>query len=216
MVYTLGMQNLEKWFNSLATLSDMPHVHNLFSNQTPEGVARLANLRQYVSHVLEQRPTTLLVGEAPGYQGTYRTGIPFCSESIMMGPQNKFGLFGGEANGYQRVLAEPRLWKEPSATIVQRTINQLPELPLIWATFPLHPHKPGVELSNRPPTSTEIALGTKLLRELIAIINPQQVVAVGNVAEKCLHSQNIDAIKVRHPSHGGATLFSKQLLCLLG
>lgn len=210
------MKELEPWFEQLAAVPDMPNVHNLFSNRTPDGVIRLANLKRYFEQVLAGDPDTLLIGEAPGYQGTYRTGVPFCSESILLGPKNRHGLFGGEQNGYQRVYEGERLWKEPSATVVQRTLDELPKLPLIWATFPLHPHKPGIELSNRTPNAAEVALGAELLGELIGILQPKQLFAVGNIAEKCLSGLGIQTVKIRHPSHGGATLFHDQLLELLG
>lgn len=209
------MSQLDPWFDKLANLPDMEHVHNLFSAKTQTGRTRLANLRRYFEVSLSHEPSVLLVGEAPGYQGTYRTGVPFTSEALLVGPKNKFGLFGGPENGFTLAMPGEKIWKEPSATIVQRTINELPALPLIWATFPLHPHQPGKEFSNRAPTASEVAVGAELLRDLIALLAPQSVVAVGNVAEKALLGLGIQADKVRHPSHGGATLFREQLLVLL-
>jgi uracil-DNA glycosylase len=206
------MQQIYQWLNRLSELPDMPAVHNLFSRYTPDGRIRLANLTRYFEQVLAYNPYTLLIGEAPGYQGSYRTGVPFCSEAILLGKKNKFGLFGGQENGYQRVYPGDRIWKEPSATIVQRTVDELGQPPLIWATFPLHPHHPDKELSNRAPNASEIRLGGVLLKNLIEITQPQCVVAVGNVAEKCLAELGIKALKVRHPSHGGAVQFRTQLL----
>jgi uracil-DNA glycosylase len=214
MHYNNSMSALDTWFETLSDFPDMENVHNLFSRHAPEGQIRLANLRRYFNHMLTHQPTILLVGEAPGYQGTYRTGVPFCSESILLGPPNRFGLFGGGSNGHQRVYQDDRLWKEPSATVVQRTLNELPYPVLIWATFPLHPHQPGIDLSNRAPNPKEILLGSAILQELIRLLEPQRIVAVGNVAEKGLGSLGIPALKVRHPSHGGAKLFHDQLLAL--
>lgn len=209
------MSQLDPWFDQLANLPDMDHVHNLFSNKTEAGRIRLANLRRYFELSLVHEPSVLLVGEAPGYQGTYRTGVPFTSESLLLGPKNKFGLHGGPENGFEIAMPSERIWKEPSATIVQRTINELPLLPLIWATFPLHPHQPGKEFSNRAPSADEVAVGAMLLRDLISLVEPRTVVAVGNVAEKALTTLGISSEKVRHPSHGGATLFREQLIALL-
>ncbi len=170
---------LEAWFDKLSNLPNTPNVHNLFSRQDQAGLIRLGNLKQYFTHMLAHKPRTLLVGEAPGYQGTYRTGVPFCSEAIMLGPKNKFGLFGGPENGYRRVYVDSRIWKEPSATIVQRTIDELNTPPLVWATFPLHPHRLGTDLSNRAPSAAEIQLGSKLLNNLLTIMQPERVIAVG-------------------------------------
>lgn len=208
------MQTIEAWLEKLSTLPDMPHVHNLFSKRTPEGVIRFQNLQRYFEIVLQHDPELLLVGEAPGYQGTCRTGVPFCSEAILLGPQDKFGLFGGKANGFTRAMSGDKIWKEPSATIVQRSLSELSKPPLIWATFPLHPHKPGCDLSNRAPAPSEIAVGAIILCELIDTFPKLRVIAVGNIAEKCLAQLKIKNTKIRHPSHGGAKLFHDQLLAL--
>lgn len=208
------MQDIEPWLEKLSLLPDMPNVHNLFSRHTAEGKLRLQNLRRYFEIILSQDPHLLMIGEAPGYQGSYRTGVPFCSEAILLGPKDKFGLFGGETNGFLRVMPSDKIGKEPSATILQQTLASLPKPPIIWATFPLHPHKPGQELSNRPPSPAEITLGAELLCELIAIFPTLQVIAIGNVAEKCLNGRGIKNTKVRHPSHGGAHLFRDQLLAI--
>lgn len=208
------MPKLEPWFSMLAEIPDMSNVHNLYSNSTKAGKTRLSNLKRYFEQVLATQPKVLLVGEAPGYQGTYRTGVPFCSESIMLRSASKHGFYG-EGNGYMRVYHEERVWKEPSATVVQRTMDELADPPLIWATFPLHPHKPGIELSNRAPNQAEVKLGSEILRQLIIIVRPEQIIAVGNVAESCLISLGYKPLKVRHPSHGGAKLFNEQLKAIL-
>ena len=71
---------LEGWFDTLASIEDMPNVHNLFSSSTREGRVRLANLKRYFEIMQPYGYETLLVGEAPEYQGSYRTGVPFCSD----------------------------------------------------------------------------------------------------------------------------------------
>ncbi len=209
------LQDLHIWFKKLAELPSLPAVHNIYSAKSNNGIIRLHNLKRYFEVMLPHQPQVLLVGEAPGYQGTYRTGVPFCSESIPLGPPNQFNLFGGEANGFHRVYHGDKVWKEPSATIVQRTLDEIKKPILIWSTFPLHPHQPGIELSNRAPNLQEITLGSQLLQELLTILQPPQIVAVGNIAHKCLTSIGIKTAKVRHPSHGGATQFRQQLLQLV-
>jgi uracil-DNA glycosylase len=209
------MQEIDAWLKNLGSLPDLPNVHNLYSKWTPEGPIRVANLRRYFEQMLSYEPRVLLVGEAPGYQGTYRTGIPFGSEAIILGPVNKYGLFGGPANGFNRVLDGDRFWKEPTATVVQRALDDLDVPILAWATFPLHPHNPGVELSNRAPTRDEIALGAEVLLGLLAVVQPERVIAVGNVAASCLAQRGVPADKVRHPSHGGAMQFRAELFGLL-
>lgn len=206
---------LQPWFETLASLHDMPYAHNLYTAATPEGRTRLHNLQIFFSQALPLHPTVLLVGEAPGYQGTYRTGVNFCSEALMLGPKNKFGIFGGTAAGYRRVYEGDRIWKEPSSTVVWNLFEQLPSIPLVWPAFPMHPYKPGVELSNRTPTTDELLLGAPIIRQLIEIIQPATVAALGNTGAKLLANGGINAVKIRHPAHGGAQLFREQLTGLM-
>ncbi len=196
-------------------MPDLPNVHNLYTHRTPEGRIRLANLRRYFELMLAHDPEVLLVGEAPGYQGSYRTGVPFGSEAIMLGPMNRWGLFGGPANGFERVFRDDRIWREPTATVVQRTFDDLSVPVLAWAIFPLHPYQFGHELSNRAPKHDEVAIGGEILGGLLETVEPARVVAMGNVAATSLSVVGVPADKVRHPSHGGAVQFRAQLLSLI-
>ena len=212
---TTNAQKIGDWLTKLGELPDLPNVHNLYTTRTAAGRIRLANLRRYFELMLAQDPTAILIGEAPGYQGSYRTGVPFGSEAIMLGPVNQWGLFGGAANGFERALRDDRVWREPTATVVQRTFDELSIPVLAWATFPLHPYQPGNELSNRAPTRAEIKLGADVLCELTEALEPERVIAMGNVAAATLAVLGVPAEKVRHPSHGGAVQFREQLLALL-
>jgi len=78
---------------------------------------------------------------------------------------------------------------------------------LAWNCVPFHPHRPGQPLSNRPPTKQEIAKYMPLLEELIALLQPQQVIAVGRSAERALAQIGLTPLAVRHPAHGGAAAF---------
>lgn len=209
------LTKLQPWFDELAALPDLPNAHNLYTNKTPEGRTRLHNLKNYFAQALPLHPTVLLVGEAPGYQGTYRTGVNFCSEFQMLGPKNKFGIFGGTDAGYERVYLGERIWKEPSSTVVWNLFETLPNIPLVWPAFPMHPHKPGIELSNRTPTPQELLVGAPIIRHLIDIMQPKTVAALGNIGYSTLQLLGIEAVKIRHPAHGGAPLFREQLTNLM-
>jgi len=65
----------------------------------------------------KRNPTTILVGEAPGYKGCRNTGIPFTDEyHLIKGVNGSFIL--GEALGYKLVHNNSNLEKENSASIV--------------------------------------------------------------------------------------------------
>jgi hypothetical protein len=75
---------------------------------------------------------------------------------------------------------------------------------LLWNVVPTHPHRPGEERSNRPPTAAEIEAGARFLPELA---RGRSVLAVGRVAHGLLGGPY-----VRHPSRGGAAQFRQALV----
>lgn len=174
---------------------------------------RRSNLHLYLTDMLSRKPSTLLVGEAPGYQGSRLTGVPFMSEHILLNGIESIGMFGAH-RGYVKTDEYPdRIWKEPSATIVWGALGNIPDprqLPLIWAAFPFHPHA-GDPHTNRAPTSQELEIGRPFLHDLIDIFGIKNLIAVGNQAHKTLGIMGYDVPKVRHPSHGGKNDFIKGL-----
>lgn len=62
-------------------------------------------------------------------------------------------------------------------------------------------------MSNRTPTPKELELGRIFLKELIEIFGIKHVIAVGNQADKSLKILGFDAVKIRHPAHGGKNDF---------
>ena len=96
-----------------------------------------------------------------------------------------------------------RVYGEQSATIVWSTLADLGALPLIWNTFPFHPHQTGKADSNRKPRIAEIVLGAEFLGRMLAIWEFELVLAVGNVAHETLQHLKLDCRKIRHPAHGG-------------
>lgn len=207
---------LEPWFETLQSFSDRPDAHALYDPDTAVGQIRLANLKLYLTQLLALRPSVLLVGEAPGYRGTWRTGINFTSEKIMMGPKDRFGLYGGADAGYRLIEDGDKLRGEASSTVVQRVLQELPCPVLVWPAFPLHPHQRGKDASNRTPTPTELRRdGAPQLQQLIALYQPRHIAAVGNIGMATLQRLGIEAVKIRHPAHGGAPGFEAGLRALM-
>ena len=210
------LSRLEPWLHTLQGFHDRANAHALYDPATPAGRIRLANLQTFLKQLLPWRPTVLLIGEAPGYRGAWRTGVNFCSERIMMGPKDRFGLFGGQAAGYQLIAEGEKLHGEASATVVQRVFQELPCPPLVWPALPLHPHQPGKDDSNRTPTPTELRRDAlPQLEQLIALYQPRHIAAVGNIGMSCLDALGIAATKIRHPAHGGGPAFRDGLLALM-
>lgn len=210
------IKRLEPWFARLQEFSDRADAHALYDPATTAGQIRLANLKVYLGQLLPLRPSVLLVGEAPGYRGAWRTGVNFTSEKIMMGPKDRFGLYGGTAAGYRLIEARDTLWSEASSTVVQKVFQELSAPPLVWPAFPLHPHQRGKHESNRTPTAAELRRdGQPQLQQLIELYQPRHIAALGNVGMATLTLLGIEATKIRHPAHGGAPKFRAGLLALM-
>jgi hypothetical protein len=198
----------EEWLEELAAIPSTPVAENLYAPDT-DGRIRLANLREYFRRMALMSPKVILVGEAPGYQGTRRTGVPFGSEFAIAGGMPEVSFFSG-TNGFKLVYND-RIHKEPTSTIVWRTISKYNATPLLWAAYPLHPHKPGNVESNRTPTRSEVASTKDHLVKLLELTGVKTVLALGNIAKTTLDELSIPSQKIRHPSHGGGPVFKRQL-----
>lgn len=201
---------IEPFIHSFSQGMALPNVENLYNQSTNEGRIRAHNVKLYLNLMAQQQPEVLLVGEAPGYQGTRRTGVPFASEYIIDGLMEDAPFFANKP-GFLRAYNDERTYREPTSTIMWRTISKCERLPLLWAAFPHHPHEPGNVETNRAPTRAELAGTRTLLQTFLDIFAVRQIIAVGNTAQLALSSLGIDAVKIRHPSHGGASEFARQL-----
>lgn len=175
--------------------------------------ARRHNLQRYLTDMKRLHPDTLLVGEAPGYNGCARTGVPFSSEKLLREGVCGGMLFGAH-NGY--VVTDGDVRSEQSAKAMWEVLASLPLLPLLWNAYPFHPHPLDNPNANRKPRKSELIRGAWFLRELAALFAIERVIAVGNAAETMLSASEIVHEKVRHPAYGGKREFTEGLRSLLG
>jgi uracil-DNA glycosylase len=165
-----------------------------------------------------------LIGEAPSYRGGHFTGIAMTSERLLL----EGGARGTVAQDVLAKLAprrtskpqrNPRGFSEPTATIVWNILREL-HVPaqrfVLWNAFPWHPFDPrdGM-LSNRRPTSAELAAGLPVLGAFLKLLPCETIVAVGRLAAKQLAKQGVDAKCVRHPASGGAPEFRRQIASIV-
>ena len=200
----------------MAASPTVPDAHNPYAGDDENTAIRRANLRLYLHALAERRPSVMLVMEAPGYRGCRITGVPVTSRKIVQEGLPGLDLFG-EAQGYSTTddAGFERVWGEQSATIVWETMANLGCVPLIWNTYPFHPHQMGKPLTNRAPRRPEVAQGLPFLQTLIALFQPKQIIAVGNVAHGGLAELGITAEKVRHPAQGGKNAFVAGIRALI-
>lgn len=159
---------------------------------------RRENLLHYVSS-FKGRPELLLLGEAPGPWGCRFSGIPFTGE----GPLSRGELpFAGKQSS---TSASP--YSERSGTVFWELLAPYHPRFFVWNTIPFHPHLPGNYLSVRNPRWSEVKEYLPLLEELIAILKPQRIAAIGRIAERAVTAIGQQCTYVRHPSYGGVKLF---------
>ncbi len=185
---------------------------------------RRHQLKFYINERLERKPF-LLLGEALGYQGGHFSGIAMTSERLLLGHLENRGLkpefvfIGMQPSRTSRVEIRKDGFSEPTATIVWNHLIGLGLNPydfIIWNAFAWHPYNPqkGM-LSNRTPTPAEFSLGKPVLQKFIKLVEPRQIVAVGEKASLLISEAGYEHQKVRHPANGGAGKFREQLSALL-
>ncbi|MYF92661.1 MAG: uracil-DNA glycosylase, partial [Gemmatimonadetes bacterium] len=102
---------------------------------------------------------------------------------------------------------------EKTAAVIWSVLSQIEVSVFLWNVFPLHPHKPGNSFSNRSHNSLERRTGEEFLSQLILLLKPHRLVAIGNdaarTAQRLRYRHRV--FQVRHPSYGGQTQFLAQM-----
>ena len=167
---------------------------------------REKNLRTYLGVV--GRTDTIVIGEAPGYLGCRRTGIPFTDNDHLDKVAKIYNL-----NNLNRTTKTGKE-KENSSLYMWRTIEKLPEPPFVWNIIPLHPHDEDNQFSNRTPNKMDYLSTKKVISYLLKNGDFERIIAVGRVAETHLINMGYRCLYVRHPSFGGSKIFEQQILQL--
>ncbi len=209
-------KRVEKFIVELAKEPvDSLTTKNQYSFDDKNNEVRRQNLQRYLVDMRAFNPKVLLLSEAPGYKGARLTGVPFTGRRQILNGVRRWLMFG-EKKGYGTTKEWEDIKSEASATIVWNVLEDAKQLPLMWPSYPFHPHKKGADRSNRTPSEEEVAVGQKFLRELVDIFDIKEIVAVGRVAQRNLKSCGVEeCVLVRHPANGGAVEFRKGLLDVL-
>lgn len=186
--------------------SDIGATFNQFrcsdgDDRGPEAPAiRRDNLRAYLGARLHA--PVLFIAEAGGWRGARYSGLSLYSER----------QFGADEPGLRCSSCHPGGWSEPSATVVQSAIAPWKFDVALWNLVPTHPRRGDDPHTNRTPTRTETRAGEPFMREVIDILQPRYLGAIGQQAARALGH---DVPAIRHPSHGGAVIAREQLCALL-
>jgi hypothetical protein len=151
----------------------------------------------------------LWVGRDLGHRGGRRTGLALTDDVHLPIHAARWNVSIERATTGAMVA-------ERTAAVIWSMLALVPAPVFLWNVFPLHPHEPDDPFSNRSHKPHERAVGEALLAELIAMLRPRRLVAIGNDAAK-VASRLVgieDVIQIRHPSYGGQREFVTQIQCL--
>ncbi len=177
-----------------------------------EGAAKMRrdSLLKMLIAATESGVDSLWVGRDFGYRGGRRTGLAFTDDAHL---DKHAGRWGVSVEKSTKDLA-----KEGTATIVWNILDQIDVTVFLWNVFPLHPHESQRPFTNRRHSARERKPGEQLLYELISLLQPARLVAIGNDAASSLERLRGDQeiLRVRHPSHGGQNEFRRQMRGIYG
>jgi hypothetical protein len=177
---------------------DLPDVNEI----------RKENLWNYLNSFSE-RPSILMVGEAAGPWGCRFSGVPFTGEKQFC--ESIFPFFGHQSSKNNPSLETKKFppYVSLSAKIFWKVLKPCHPKFFVWDCVPLHPHEVNKILSVRNPTSREVSDFSELLRKIVEIIRPRQILSIGRKAEEASTYVGIESTYIRHPSHGGADKFEE-------
>jgi len=185
----------------LQSLRERPSSSVVFNQYRDENV--LNNLKMYLHYLLKHNNDILFVGEAPGYRGCRLTGIPFTSGAVIRTARHDIFKQIGDQIKLAHVDAEA------TASVVWEYFDTNRPIPILWNSFPFHPHAEGDQDSNRKPYRAEIEEGKHYLLMLCQIFKPKKLCSLGRVGHDVLSEifPDNDVIYVRHPARGGKHRF---------
>ncbi len=143
----------------------------------------------------------LWIALEPGHRGARRTGLAMTDDRRLADHGRLWGIEGIA----RATKSGPET--EVTAGIVWDALAASGRKALLWNLFPLHCHEPNEPLSNRRHTRAERESCWDLTRDIIGMVRPGKIVAIGNDAHRAMGEIDPRCVKVRHPAHGGKTAF---------
>ncbi len=166
---------------------------------------RQQNLATSLETAINLKVRTIWIARDLGYRGGRRTGLALTDEvhldcySVLFQGLRLAKATKGPAVG------------ERTATVIWQMLQRLDEPVFLWNVFPLHPHAPDDPMSNRCHTRRERQTCAHFLHEIMDLLQPETVIAIGGDAHRAVDELGVRATQVRHPSYGGQNTFIAQI-----
>ena len=191
---------------------DFKHTFNPYSDRcTAHDLddappSRSQTLQAMLEAATERDIDSLWIGRDLGYRGGRRTGLAFTDDVHVQAHAARWELSVKRPTKGEEIA-------EQTAAVTWRVLSQINVSVFLWNVFPLHPHEPGNPFSNRSHNARERRAGEEFLSELILLLKPCRLIAIGNDAARAARRLgNLQGvIQVRHPSYGGQTQFLTQI-----
>ncbi|WP_428381412.1 uracil-DNA glycosylase [Nevskia ramosa] len=189
--------------------SDRCEVHDRRDAPRRRAVALSAMLFRAVESPVD----AIWIGRDLGYRGGRRTGLALTDDVHIGQHVARWNL--------EQSKDRPTIGSavaERTAAVIWSMLDDIPARIFLWNVFPLHPHESGAPFTNRQHNAQERRVGEELLQQLILLLRPSRIVAIGNDAAAAAHriTETVPIASVRHPSYGGQTQFQQQISHLYG
>lgn len=203
-VGALGALDLENAFNPY---TDRCPIHDI--DGAPQARADL--LVEMLLVAVRVDIDSVWIGRDLGYRGGRRTGLALTDDVHIGAHAERWGLSAKRPTKGEAIT-------ERTAAVIWNVLGQIKVPIFLWNVFPLHPHEPDNPFSNRSHNSKERRIGEQVLFQLILLLKPRRLIAIGNDAAQTAQrmAKAYEITQVRHPSYGGQTEFLSQVRKLYG